>query len=56
MLCGQVGLGADIGLALSLAKRCRKLVLGVPALLAGYVIEGRRVAAAAGWPDAPPPA
>ncbi|HUH84932.1 MAG TPA: lysylphosphatidylglycerol synthase domain-containing protein [Stellaceae bacterium] len=56
VLCQQLGLGAETGLALALAKRCRELVLGVPALLAGYVIQARRVAARAAWPDAPPPA
>jgi len=44
LLCGQLGLGPEIGLALSLAKRCRELALGLPALLAGYVVQARRFA------------
>jgi putative membrane protein len=56
LLCAQLGLGAETGLALSLAKRCRELALGAPALFAGYVIEARRLAAAEPWPGAPPPA
>jgi putative membrane protein len=48
VLCGQLGLGPEIGLAVALAKRCRELVLGLPALLTGYVIQARRVAAAGG--------
>lgn len=56
VLCGQLGLGPEIGLALSLAKRCRELILGLPALLAGYLIQARRLAAADGWPSGQPPA
>lgn len=56
LLCAQLGLGAETGLALSLAKRCRELALGAPALLAGYLSQTRRLAAADGWPGAPPPA
>jgi uncharacterized membrane protein YbhN (UPF0104 family) len=56
VLCAQLGLGSEIGLALSLAKRCRELALGVPALLAGYVIQARRLSATAGWPGTPPSA
>ena len=56
LLSTQLGLGAETGLALSLAKRCRELALGAPALFAGYVIEARRLAAAEPWPGAPPPA
>ena len=55
LLCAQIGLGAETGLALSLAKRCRELVLGLPGLLAGYVIGTRRVAAAGSSPGGRPP-
>ncbi len=56
LLCAQIGLGAETGLALSLAKRCRELVLGLPGLLAGYVIGTRRVAAAGSSPGGRPSA
>jgi len=56
VLCAQLGITPEIGLALSLAKRCRELALGLPALAAGYVIQARRVATAGGWPGEPPPA
>lgn len=56
LLCSQLGLGAETGLALALAKRCRELVLGAPGLAAGYIIGARRLAAAGASPDAPPPA
>jgi putative membrane protein len=42
VLAAQLGLGGEIGLALSLAKRGRELVLGAPALATGYIIELRR--------------
>ena len=38
------GLGADVALALSLAKRMREIVFGLPALVAWQWIEGRRIA------------
>ncbi len=41
LLCGAVGLGPDTGLALSLMKRIRELLLGLPALLVWQVVEGR---------------
>jgi putative membrane protein len=56
VLCGQLGLGAEIGLALALAKRARELILGLPALLCGYVIQARRLAAAEAWRGEQPPA
>jgi putative membrane protein len=37
------GLGPEIGLSVSLVKRIRDVVLGVPALLAWQAIEGRRL-------------
>lgn len=43
LLCGAVGLGPEVGLALSLMKRIRELLLGVPALLVWQVVEGRTV-------------
>src|SRR5438132_604525 len=43
------GAGAELGLAVSLLKRARDIVLGVPVLLVWQAIEGRRaVAGAAG--------
>ncbi len=42
LLCGLFGVGPDTGLALSLIKRARDLVIGVPALLAWQGLEGRR--------------
>jgi putative membrane protein len=56
LLSVQLGLGAEAGLALSLAKRCRELALGAPALFAGYITEARRLATTGGWRGAPPPA
>jgi hypothetical protein len=56
LLATQLGLGGEMGLALSLAKRCRELVLGAPALATGYIIELRRRNAAAAWQDGRPPA
>lgn len=56
LLCAALGLGPEIGLALSLARRCRELALGAPALLAGALIGARRVAAAAPSPGGRPPA
>jgi len=56
LLCAQFGLGAETGLALALAKRCRELVLGLPALLAAYVILARRWTATGESRGAQPPA
>jgi hypothetical protein len=39
------GIGPEAALALSLVKRARDLILGVPALLAWQLVEGRRLAA-----------
>jgi putative membrane protein len=38
-----LGLGSDVALALSLAKRVREVLLGLPSLLAWQFIEGRRI-------------
>jgi putative membrane protein len=38
-----LGLGSDVALALSLAKRMREVLFGVPSLLAWQWIEGRRI-------------
>jgi putative membrane protein len=38
------GLGADVALALSLAKRMREIVFGLPALVAWHWIEARKIA------------
>ena len=37
------GLGPEVGLSVSLVKRIRELVLGVPALVAWQALEGRRL-------------
>ena len=49
MLGGMFGLGPAHALALSLIKRARDLAIGVPALLAWQLLEGRRV-----WPGKTP--
>lgn len=41
LLGGLVGLGPEIGLMLSLVKRVRELLLGLPALAAWQIVEGR---------------
>ena len=48
LLAAQLGLGAEIGLGLSLVKRCRELALGIPALAVGGIelARGRRTDAA----------
>jgi putative membrane protein len=43
LLATLVGVPAHLGLALSLARRVRELMLGVPALLAWQFLEGRRL-------------
>jgi putative membrane protein len=40
------GLGPEVGLAVSLLKRARDIVIGVPVLLAWQALEGRRALAA----------
>lgn len=42
VLGGMLGLTAETALALSLIKRVRELVLGLPGLIAWQIIEGRR--------------
>lgn len=37
-----LGIGGELALALSLAKRMREILFGVPALLSWYWVEGRR--------------
>ncbi len=57
-LMQMVGLPAEIGLALSLVKRVRQIVLGVPALLVWQWLEARRpapVAAERSLPAVPRP-
>ena len=39
-----LGLGPEVGLAVSLVKRARSLVVGVPILLVWQVVEGRGLA------------
>ena len=62
LLGGMIGLGPEVALALSLVKRVRELVIGVPGLLAWQVAEGKnllsrsaRRAAAARAPEPPAP-
>lgn len=43
LLVTLVGVPAPVGLALSLARRVRELLLGIPAVLAWQLIEGRRL-------------
>jgi putative membrane protein len=43
LLGGLFGFGADVALALSLLKRARDLLIGIPALAAWQALEGRRV-------------
>ncbi|HEY0300060.1 MAG TPA: hypothetical protein VGC36_01935, partial [Rhizomicrobium sp.] len=40
------GLGPEVGLAVSLLKRARDIVVGVPVLLAWQAVEGRRALSA----------
>jgi putative membrane protein len=47
LVCGLLGIGPQSGIELSLLKRIRELVLGVPGLLAWQWIEGRRLRGAA---------
>jgi putative membrane protein len=44
LICGLVGVGPQSAIELSLLKRVREVVLGVPGLLAWHVIESRRLA------------
>lgn len=44
LLCAQLGLGPEMGLALSLTKRCRELALGLPGLVAAYLTQAHRLA------------
>jgi putative membrane protein len=43
LLGAMFGLSPELALALSLVKRVRELLLGLPALLAWQVVEGRRL-------------
>jgi len=43
ILCSVIGITPDIAIGLSLAKRVRELVLGIPGLVAWQAIEGRRL-------------
>jgi hypothetical protein len=43
MLAPLFGLPAEMGLAVSLLKRAREIVLGVPALIYWQAVESRRV-------------
>jgi putative membrane protein len=50
MLAPLFGLSAEMGLAVSLLKRAREIVLGVPALIYWQTVEGRAVLRAAHEP------
>ena len=41
MLCGMFGVPPEVALALSLLRRGRDFTIGVPALLAWQILEGR---------------
>ena len=43
LLGAVIGIGPEVALALSLIKRVRELVIGVPALLAWQVAEGKHL-------------
>jgi glycosyltransferase 2 family protein len=47
LLAPLLGVGAEFGLAVSLLKRARDIVLGVPILLISQAVEGRRLLAGA---------
>jgi glycosyltransferase 2 family protein len=47
LLAPLLGVGAEFGLAVSLLKRARDIVLGVPILLISQAVEGRRMLAGA---------
>lgn len=44
LACGLYGVAPEAAIALSLTKRLREIILGVPALIAWQMIEGRRKA------------
>ena len=50
ILAAQLGIPAEIGLSVSLVKRVRELILGIPLMLIWQVHEGRRILAG---PDTP---
>src|SRR6201996_4524320 len=51
MLAPLFGLPAEMGLAVSLLKRAREIVIGVPALIYWQAVEGRAALAAPGQAD-----
>ncbi len=56
LLCAQLGIAPDFALVVALAKRCRELLLGIPALVLGSLLQARRLSAAAATPAERPPA
>ena len=44
LVCGLVGIGPQAAIELSLLKRVREVVLGVPGLVAWHMMEGRQLA------------
>ena len=43
LLGAALGFGPEMGLVVALAKRCRELILGLPALAIGYLLEARNL-------------
>ena len=56
LLGGMIGLGPEVALALSLVKRVRELVIGVPGLFAWQIAEGKNLLSRIRTrrPEAPP--
>ncbi len=50
LVCALLGIEQQTAIELSLLKRVREIVLGVPGLLAWYWIEGRHLTGSAGGP------
>ncbi len=42
VVCGLFGIHPDMAIALSMLKRLRELVIGIPGLIAWQLSEGRR--------------
>jgi putative membrane protein len=56
LLCGQLGLPPELGLAVSLVKRFRELVLGAPGLVISYTLQAHRLTPAVSASPREPPA
>ena len=44
LVCSAFGIGPDTAIALSLVKRVREIVLGLPGLIAWQILEARQLA------------